>query len=944
MTGQKRKCPTTASSNGGSFADSAIASTSSSSLESVPAASSNRGSLTPQNHGRQRLQRGAKDKAYAERLAAGTDFDLARIFGSGDARGGDAINDGRQHSYSPAGFVTKTRAIASGNVGTPSQQCSGIKNDIISSSGRRNENTKESSKPSAKRRREGDGVERIIPPPCWPFSDHLVPSNKSSRNNGRTKRGHPQKLASQKGTHTSPKSDAPKRHARRSEEADQEGTSNERDLPTLTSYRQAKVDGMFDGTNSEHLAPHDEKYPTANFYNYSTDDAPSVIDGVTSVDDANVGLSNVARRSCNSNTMHQNAFPSTKQCAQQSPFATKSAKQPYPAYLGSKKDSTDWSCNQCTLRNSNRQKKCLACGVSRHLAVGTDGTLTLDRCGDGVRVYNDDDDGLNSKNSRLSASIDSGNVLSCSSDNRNNMGKEAFPSATKFAELSPSTKQTVKHPSHKYPGPPKNSLRPSTDWSCNQCTLLNSNRRKNCLACGIPRHLAVGTDGTLTLGEFHCGNGDVVCDDDDGRKNLSSTPLSSSCDSSNALACDLKQRSQERESQQSQLILEMIGGPVCTRSRRKERLSQTQPSTQPYDGDNDEGRQHIRSPSHNPALHQQPHQHQSDPSELRKWIRKRRDSKNEKRQRQKLVEISLSASALREVKAEKVQNMVGREHATLLNESCESTARMGNGMAPQSDSMANHAAEPSSHQLMAYVPTAVLCSVKGRSYNVSISNGTKKAENHHASVDSKDCEDGLAEEQPQKEDDHRKDLNIQQISAGSESKSRHDNTTMRDATNALVNMQHSTSKNPRMKAWRSPTSPSKSSPSVDIDFDDSFAPVYHDITDKPSSSPCHNTGSCSREDEDAECLDDTSPDSSGGEAIIVDKSTQGNVSCLDASELVQTNSFQSSQGAISTDLPFIQMTQQPTFDYFSQVSYSSWPCKPPFSNHLEVSLRFPLPT
>jgi hypothetical protein len=308
------------------------------------------------------------------------------------------------------------------------------------------------------------------------------------------------------------------------------------------------------------------------------------------------------------------------------------------------------------------------------------------------------------------------------------------------------------------------------------------------------------------------------------------------------------------------------------------------------------------------------------------------------------VEISLSASALREVKAEKVQNMVGREHATLLNESCESTARMGNGMAPQSDSMANHAAEPSSHQLMAYVPTAVLCSVKGRSYNVSISNGTKKAENHHASVDSKDCEDGLAEEQPPKEDDHRKDLNIQQISAGSESKSRHDNTTMRDATNALVNMQHSTSKNPRMKAWRSPTSPSKSSPSVDIDFDDSFAPVYHDITDKPSSSPCHNTGSCSREDEDAECLDDTSPDSSGGEAIIVDKSTQGNVSCLDASELVQTNSFQSSQGAIFTDLPFIQMTQQPTFDYFSQVSYSSWPCKPPFSNHLEVSLRFPLPT
>ena len=937
MTGQKRKCPTTASSNGGSFAASAIASTSSSSLASVSATSSNRVRLTPQNHGRQRLQRGAKDKAYAERLAAGTDFDQARIFGSGDARGGDAINDGRQHSYLSAGFTTKTCAIASGNVGTPSQQCSGI-NDIIISSRRGNENTKESSKPSAKRRREGDGVERIISPPCWPFSDPSVPSNKSSRNNGRTKRGLPQKLASHKGTHTSPKSDAPKRHARRSEETDQEGTSNERDLPTLTSYRQAKVDGIFDGTNSEHLAPCDEKHPAANFYNYSTIDAPSVIDGVTLVDDANIGSSNVATRSYNNNNMDQNAFPSSKQCAQQSPFATKFAKQPSPAYLGSKKDSTNWSCNQCTLRNSNRQKKCLACGVSRHLAVGTDGTLTLDSC---VGVCNDDDDGLNWKSSRLSAPIDSGNVLSCSSDNRNNMGKEAFPSATKFAELSPSKKQTVKHPSPKYSGPKKDSLRPSTNWSCNQCTLLNSNRRKNCLACGIPRHLAVGTDGTLTLGEFHCGNGDVVCDDDDGRKSSSSTPLSSSCDSSNALACDLQQRSQERESQQSQLILEMIGGPVYTRSRRKERLSQTQPSTQPYDGDNDEGIQHNRSSSHNPALHQQPHQQQSDPSELRKWIRKRRDSKNEKRLRHELVENSLSASALREVKAEKGQNMVGREHVMLLSESCESTARMGNGMAPQSDSMANHAAELSSHQLLAYVPTPVLYSVKVRSYNVSISNGTKKAEIHHASVDSKDCEDGLAEEQPPKEDDNRKHLSIKQISAGSESKSRHDNTT-RDAASALVNTQASTSKNPRMKAWRSPTSPSKSSPSVDmlsIDFDDSFAPVYHDITDKPSSSPCHNTSSCSHEDEDAECLDNTGPDSSGGEAMIVDKSTQGNVSCLDwtadrnARELVQTNSFQSSQGATSTDLPFFQMTQQPTFDYFSQVSYSSRPRKPPFSNH-----------
>jgi hypothetical protein len=279
---------------------------------------------------------------------------------------------------------------------------------------------------------------------------------------------------------------------------------------------------------------------------------------------------------------------------------------------------------------------------------------------------------------------------------------------------------------------------------------------------------------------------------------------------------------------------------------------------------------------------------------------------------------------------------------------------MGNGMVPQSDSMANHAVGLPSHQLMAYVPAPVLLRVKERPYSVSIAIETKKVEHHHANVDFKDSENGLAEELPPNDNDHRSDLDdlannpttIQQRSVGSEAESKHDEIIMRGAVNALVNMHASMSKNQGINAWKSPIFPSKSSLAVDAlsspnrnDFDDSFAPVCRDDTDKRPSSPGHHASNLSHVDEVAQHLDNTGPNSSGGVEMTVDKHAQGYCSRLgwsadsSAREMVQTDSYRSSRGASSTDLPLIQMTQPPAFDYFSQVSHSGWPSESSFSDH-----------
>lgn len=52
------------------------------------------------------------------------------------------------------------------------------------------------------------------------------------------------------------------------------------------------------------------------------------------------------------------------------------------------------------------------------------------------------------------------------------------------------------------------STTPSTTWTCKRCTLVNqSKRRKKCEACGTPRNLALSPDGSLALADSEdCGD------------------------------------------------------------------------------------------------------------------------------------------------------------------------------------------------------------------------------------------------------------------------------------------------------------------------------------------------------------------------------------------------------------------------------------------------------
>ena len=298
-----------------------------------------------------------------------------------------------------------------------------------------------------------------------------------------------------------------------------------------------------------------------------------------------------------------------------------------------------------------------------------------------------------------------------------------------------------------------------------------------------------------------------------------------------------------------------------------------------------------------------------------------------------------SALALQEAKALKVQIPVGQEHATLLNDMFESIG-WENGTLRQNDSMVNHVAEPLSYQPTAYVPTPVFGRVEGLSYNGSLSNGTMNVEHHDTIVNRKYCEVGLRDETLPKGNNHQDDSNdvanhstmLSQRSSASEANSRHDSVTIRDdAGNAYVNDQTAISKK-RTNQLEPPNSQSiisgaavgvLSDPNRD-DFDDPFSPLCHNGTDTQCTFTCSDASNKSRKDKDAGCIMNIQPDSSDGETIIhaqVNCSGLGLTADKSTRELVQASSHQFIRGGPSTDSTCMQMTQEPTFDYFSQVSH-----------------------
>ncbi len=175
---------------------------------------------------------------------------------------------------------------------------------------------------------------------------------------------------------------------------------------------------------------------------------------------------------------------------------------------------------------------------------------------------------------------------------------------------------------------------PPNDWSCTQCTCSNSCRRKKCQACGIPRYLMIDFDGSYRMNY------------DGGWCSRNNTSLA-------ATASTDSFSSQEGKSQQQLQLFAMMDAPVDTRSRRKERLSQTQVSmTQPDERENiiDNRFDFCQSPQQ----HHDP-QREEGGSEFQQWLRMRHTAKREKRHRAKsLTNHSISLETASSVELEEV--------------------------------------------------------------------------------------------------------------------------------------------------------------------------------------------------------------------------------------------------------------------------------------------------
>jgi len=309
-------------------------------------------------------------------------------------------------------------------------------------------------------------------------------------------------------------------------------------------------------------------------------------------------------------------------------------------------------------------------------------------------------------------------------------------SSTTIDKLSPPTLQSNTKPSKPKLTAPKakaasKTTKTTTDWSCNRCTLLNNNRKKKCTACGTPRYLTVGLDGTFALDENRGSSSASARMNSTGKVNDNAAGEESGVPSSYcAAAAADEEGEQSEESQQSQLSA-MIDAPVFTRSRRREHLSLTQSSspTKPVnakedevkveakegdntrnDEDNDQPEENDESQSssnHIPLqLEQQQEQQNKEseqqPSEFKQWIQKRHEKKREKKAKKRQRRKSLVPT-----KVVNVRPFVNGEHILLDSNDASMNANV--------DGEQSESSQQQQQILEAVVEISVLCRIEERS-------------------------------------------------------------------------------------------------------------------------------------------------------------------------------------------------------------------------------------
>jgi len=1016
-TGQKRKRPT---------ANDIISSTTNNN-------SNNNTSSNNNNRGRQRLQRASKDKVYAERLAASSnDNDFNGLLSNNN--NGSGIDDSINES-------SRVGACASNGNGSKrsTRSSKSIASKSTSNKSSSNNSTSNNTTTRSKRTRSRKGTEKVLspPPPNWPFTSNSSSGTSSKVSGGKAAKGVDNKGGKKKSTRGNSSSSGGDKLSLPPNWPFTE--------PTVAKGGAAKGGGAkAGGAKKKSSSSRGSGSKGSTSCESSTGVSTNVVDDDKKKKGQKYKQQPVAPRKQSLQQLRKEEEQDDdvvgKEEIMSTTRSTRSGRSQRKSSAASKSEQKECA-NDNELVDSDEdnevEKKKLPVSMKQPTIDKLSPPTSISSTKSSA-VVSKKSGGVSSKKNTKPTSIDKLSPPTLQNHTEPVSKAKAVPKTTKSSatidKLSPPTLQSNTKPA---PAKAKTASRPAasskttTDWSCNRCTLLNTNRKKKCTACGTPRYLTVGLDGTFALDESRGSSGSTAA----VREETKSCEASSNCAAA-ANAAEDDEGDQSEESQQSQLSA-MIDAPVFTRSRRREHLSLTQSSspTKPVnakedevkveakegdntrnDEDNDQPEENDESQSSSnhipPQLEQQQEKQQNEdseqqPSEFKQWIQKRHEKKREKKAKKRQRRKSLVP-----VKVVTVRPFVNGEHILLDS----------NDVSMNVDGEQSQSSQQQQQILEAVVEISVLCRIEERSNVLSTDGGAAsedKVRGEQSTPQGSDsnekplkvAEKSACQERPMEDDSMEQKLPQGSASEESEEESSTAETTRptdddliaKLAASTLLNMQGvsaeipsselqvppqqdqacatspclkesvddstlaakseadkpSSEENPEKVVQQQPKEVTDHHNTVNkpIDKDDCAEEVAdvcrHDDTaklpadtlnggnnnifnyDETSQVPNHDE--CNNKLNEQECStssvsdgrqkEETLPPNEASHKKDEDKSqqNQGQVAYHEEAKrdlAISTTYPSNSQGVASIHSPFIQMTQQlPDFDYMSQVCY-----------------------
>eukprot|EP00804_Cyclotella_cryptica_P025164 CCRYP_013006-RA/>CCRYP_013006-RA protein AED:0.02 eAED:0.02 QI:0/0.5/0.33/1/1/1/3/543/2765 len=294
---------------------------------------------------RSNLQRGAKDKVYAERLAAAGDsvsglnreFDIQRhkaVARDSDLSASFTFEDGRHGDQ----FYNATS-----NPGNASSN--GVQKDA-SKSHSKNISRNINALKDSRSKQTLTGRRREETPLGWPFTDPTILSGRKS-----SPKSSESAQQSQNKSITSKSSPSLK-------EGEFLETQNGSTVLTKRQQEDSSSGSSETSHQSGNASRHDKR---REFSSSSSSDVTT------------------KKAKIKNNSVSSSGNITSKTHIECTTFEsdTKLAKPTKPSPSSNQKKVSYWTCNRCTLANSNRRKKCEVCGNIRNLSMSSDGTFVL---------------------------------------------------------------------------------------------------------------------------------------------------------------------------------------------------------------------------------------------------------------------------------------------------------------------------------------------------------------------------------------------------------------------------------------------------------------------------------------------------------------------------------------------------------------------------------------